>query len=57
VQPQYACGTVVPSASTAVSCLACVEPYYDLDQLASTPCVPCPGEISTYYGRTRGFGY
>jgi hypothetical protein len=35
----------------AVKCSPCVDPYYDLDQLASTPCAPCRGATSTYYGR------
>jgi hypothetical protein len=35
-------------AGITSSCSPCVAPYYDLDQLASTPCAPCPGETCTY---------
>jgi hypothetical protein len=42
------CGSGTYAPKAAAECSSCVGPYYDLDQTASTPCAPCPGESPAF---------
>ena len=42
------CGSGTYAPEAAAECSSCVGPYYDLDQTASTPCAPCPGESPAF---------